>query len=53
MEQRPSFLPGLPHINIALTSGASCPDSIMDEVIQRILTLCEEDKSIEEVLLAL
>ena len=53
VEQRPSFLPGLPHIDIAITSGASCPDSIMDEVIQRILTLCEEDKSIEEVLLAL
>ena len=53
VEQRPSFLPGLPHINIALTSGASCPDSIMDEVIQRILTLCEEDKSIEDVLLDL
>jgi len=53
VEQRPSFLPDLPHINIALTSGASCPDSMMDEVIQRILTLCEEDKSIEEVLLAL
>ena len=53
VEQRPSFLPDLPHINIAITSGASCPDSIMDEVIQRILTLCEEDKSIEEVLLAL
>ena len=53
VEQRPSFLPDLPHINIALTSGASCPDSLMDEVIQRILTLCEEDKSIEEVLLDL
>jgi 4-hydroxy-3-methylbut-2-en-1-yl diphosphate reductase len=53
VEQRPSFLPALPHINIALTSGASCPDSIMDEVIQRILTLCEEDKSIEDVLLDL
>jgi 4-hydroxy-3-methylbut-2-enyl diphosphate reductase len=53
VEQRPSFLPDLPHLNIAITSGASCPDSIMDEVIQRILTLCEEDKSIEEVLLAL
>jgi 4-hydroxy-3-methylbut-2-en-1-yl diphosphate reductase len=53
VEQRLSFLPDLPHINIALTSGASCPDSMMDEVIQRILTLCEEDKSIEEVLLAL
>ena len=53
VEQRPSFLPDLPHINIALTSGASCPDSLMDKVIQLILTLCEEDKSIEEVLLDL
>ena len=53
VEQRPSFLPDLPHINIALTSGASCPDRLVDEVIQRILTLCEEDKSIEEVLLDL
>ena len=53
VEQFSSFLPSLPHINIAITSGASCPDSVMDEVIQRILTLCEEDKSIEEVLLEL
>ena len=53
VEQRPSFLPNLPHVNIAITSGASCPDRLVDEVIQRILTLCEEDKSIEDVLLDL
>lgn len=53
VEQRPSFLPNLPHVNIAITSGASCPDRLVDEVIQRILILCEEDKSIEDVLLYL
>lgn len=53
VEQRLSFLPNLPHVNIAITSGASCPDRLVDEVIQRILTLCEEDKSIEDVLLDL
>ncbi|MCX6191779.1 MAG: 4-hydroxy-3-methylbut-2-enyl diphosphate reductase [Flavobacteriia bacterium] len=53
VEQRPSFLPNLPHVNIAITSGASCPDRLVDEVIQRILTLCEEDKSIEDALLDL
>ena len=53
VEQRPSFLPNLPHVNIAITSGASCPDRLVDEVIQRILTLYEEDKSIEDVLLDL
>ena len=53
VEQRPSFLPNLPHVNIAITSGASCPDRLVDEVIQRILILCEEDKSIEDVLLDL
>ena len=53
VEQRPSFLPNLPHVNIAITSGASCPDRLVDEVIQRILTLFEEDKSIEDALLDL
>jgi acetyl/propionyl-CoA carboxylase alpha subunit len=48
-----NFLPDKPHIRIALTSGASCPDAIVDEVIQRILALCNEDKPIEEVLLTI
>ena len=53
VEQKNDFLPDKPHIRIALTSGASCPDAIVDEVIQRILALCNEDKPIEEVLLAI
>lgn len=53
VEQKHVFLPEQAHIKIALTSGASCPDAIVDEVIQRILILCEEDKSIEDVILDL
>jgi 4-hydroxy-3-methylbut-2-enyl diphosphate reductase len=53
VEQKNDFLPDQPHIRIALTSGASCPDAIVDEVIQRILALCNEDKPIDEVLLTI
>lgn len=35
---------------IGITSGASCPDSIMDNVITRLLALKESQKSIEEAL---
>jgi 4-hydroxy-3-methylbut-2-enyl diphosphate reductase len=35
---------------IGITSGASCPDSIMDNVINTLLRLRGSDKSIEEVM---
>lgn len=35
---------------IAITSGASCPDSVIDRVIQRLLDLKGETKTIEMVL---
>lgn len=34
---------------IAITSGASCPDAIIDQVIQRILVLTGSTQSIDEV----
>lgn len=34
---------------IAITSGASCPDAIIDQVIQRILQLTGSTQSIDEV----
>jgi 4-hydroxy-3-methylbut-2-enyl diphosphate reductase len=36
-------------INIALTSGASCPDAIVDGVIKRILDFFEDSIPMEEV----
>jgi len=41
--------PGKP-TGIILTSGASCPDAILDEVLQKILSYFPETKSIEKVL---
>jgi 4-hydroxy-3-methylbut-2-enyl diphosphate reductase len=45
--------PGRPDssaVKIILTSGASCPDAILDEVLQKILSYFPETKSIEEAL---
>jgi 4-hydroxy-3-methylbut-2-enyl diphosphate reductase len=35
---------------IILTSGASCPDAILDEVLQKILSFFPEAKSVEQAL---
>jgi len=45
------FLPSNRPLSIILTSGASCPDSIVDGVIQRILTFINPSVSAEEALL--
>jgi 4-hydroxy-3-methylbut-2-enyl diphosphate reductase len=37
-------------VSIILTSGASCPDAILDEVLTKILTYFPESKPIDEVL---
>lgn len=37
-------------VKIILTSGASCPDAILDEVLQKILSYFPETKSIEDAL---
>lgn len=45
-----NFLPEKTPVKIILTSGASCPDSIVDEVLQKILSYFPQTKSIEEVI---
>jgi 4-hydroxy-3-methylbut-2-en-1-yl diphosphate reductase len=44
------YLPSKTPIDIILTSGASCPDSIIDNVLQKIIGFFQNAKSVEEVL---
>lgn len=45
-----NFLPEKEPLNIILTSGASCPDSMVDEVLQKILSFYPSAKKVEEVM---
>ena len=46
-----SFLPKDPHpVKIALTSGASCPDAVVDRVLHRLLDFYANSKTIGEVM---
>ena len=45
-----NFLPGKSPVDILLTSGASCPDSVVDQVLQKIISLFDGVKSLEEVI---
>lgn len=44
------FLPGKKLVKIILTSGASCPDTLVDKVMLRFLEFFEPTRRLEEVL---
>jgi 4-hydroxy-3-methylbut-2-enyl diphosphate reductase len=37
-------------LNVAITSGASCPDATVDRVIEKLLSLLGAQRNIEEVI---
>ena len=44
------FIPQKDKIKIAVTSGASCPDAVVDDVLNKILSFFNNSKNIEEVI---
>lgn len=49
--ERQDFLPDYEKLRIIITSGASCPDSIVDGVIQRILEVTSVQFNIENIVI--
>lgn len=47
---RVDYLPQKDHPRIVVTSGASCPDSIVDRVLQRLIGFYPPGKGVEEAL---
>jgi 4-hydroxy-3-methylbut-2-enyl diphosphate reductase len=43
------FLPKKEPVKILLTSGASCPDAVVEEVIERLVSFFTTEKSVEEI----
>jgi 4-hydroxy-3-methylbut-2-enyl diphosphate reductase len=50
VKETENWLPAKRPVNIILTSGASCPDSVIDRVLQKVLGMFEGTKTSDEVL---
>lgn len=50
MQEKINFLPDKTPLKIILTSGASCPDSMVDSVLHKILGYYENTNKVEKVL---
>ncbi len=45
-----NYIPQKNPVDIILTSGASCPDAVVDQVLQKLLTFFKEVKGMDKVL---
>ncbi|HVO73209.1 MAG TPA: 4-hydroxy-3-methylbut-2-enyl diphosphate reductase [Ignavibacteriaceae bacterium] len=45
-----NYIPGKDHVDIILTSGASCPDAVVEEVLLKIISFFNNTRRIEEVI---
>jgi 4-hydroxy-3-methylbut-2-enyl diphosphate reductase len=50
LEQHHDFLPNHRPLRIGITSGASCPDAIVDKVLMKLLNLLDEAPNLEQAL---
>ena len=50
MRKTTGFLPQKDVVNIILTSGASCPDSTVDNVLQKLLSYFPEATPIDDIM---
>lgn len=50
VKETENWIPNKKPIRIILTSGASCPDSVVDRVLQKVLSFFENVRSVEDVL---
>lgn len=44
------YMPGKPKVRIMITSGASCPDALVENVIRRLVTLFDSEASLEKAM---
>ena len=52
MNESFDYLPKKNKIKIILTSGASCPDSIVEKVLRKLLSYFKNSKSVEEAIMS-
>lgn len=51
LRQTTGFLPEKRPVQVVLTSGASCPDTVVDEVMLKIVSFFESPRPLDEVLI--